>query len=85
MCAKLIHCHGPSVDKDKHSGQSVHMDLYFIPVSVKDFDNDKQNQQLNFEIWEVNKQFETDTNVVGLNLAVSNLFLIDKKVTNSIC
>ena len=46
---------------------------------------DKRNQQLKFEIWDVNKKFETDTKALDLNLAVSNLFLIDKKVTNSIC
>ena len=41
----------------------------------------KRNQQLKFEIWDVNKHFETDAKVVGSNLVRSNYFFIDNNVT----
>ena len=43
---------------------------------------DKWNQQLKFEIWDVNKPFEPDAKVVGSNLVQSILFFIDKDRTN---
>ena len=36
--------------------------------------NDKRNQQLIFDNWDVNKSFETDAKVVGSNLVTSRLF-----------
>ena len=49
------------------------------------FSIDKRNHQLKFKIWDVNKQFETDPKVMGLNLVISILFFIDNNVTNNIC
>ena len=43
---------------------------------------DKRNQQLKFEIWDVNKPFEPDAKVVGSNLGQSILFFIDKNRAN---
>ena len=43
---------------------------------------DKRNQQLKFEIWDVNKKFETDTKVMGSNLIISILHFIDNNVSN---
>ena len=38
---------------------------------------DKRNQQMKFDNWDVNKSFETDARVVGLNLVTSRLFFTD--------
>ena len=48
-----------------------------MPVCI-----DKRNQQLKFEIWDVNKLIETNLKVVGSNLVMSILFFIDNNVTN---
>ena len=45
---------------------------------------DKRNQQLKFEIWDVNKPFEPDAKVVGSNLGQCILFFIDKNGANQL-
>ena len=40
------------------------------------FDIDKQNQQLKWEIWDVNKPLEVELKVVSSNLASSKLFFV---------
>ena len=45
---------------------------------------DKRNQQLKFEILDVNKPFKADAKVVGSNLGQSILFFIDNNRTNKL-
>ena len=45
---------------------------------------DKRNQHLYFKIWDVNKQFEADTKVVGSNLGPHIIFFIDNNRTISL-